>query len=124
MPGLFLLTHKLLKGAGIQNKIVEGTAYASDNPQGQLHAWNLVLLDGKWYHLDTTWNDPVPDRDNEVSYTYYLRTDEQMGRDHTWVKSIRRRARFTATRWPGWREGSFESRSIRTIEAGFGISAL
>lgn len=85
--GYSLLTHKLLKEAGIQNKIVEGTAYASDNPQGQLHAWNLVLLDGKWYHLDTTWNDPVPDRDNEVSYTYYLRTDEQMGRDHTWVKS-------------------------------------
>ncbi|MGE7828099.1 transglutaminase domain-containing protein [Paenibacillus sp. NPDC093718] len=85
--GYSLLTHKLLKGAGIQNKIVEGMAYASDNPQGQLHAWNLVLLDGKWYHLDTTWNDPVPDRDNEVSYTYYLRTDEQMGRDHTWVKS-------------------------------------
>lgn len=85
--GYSLLTHKLLKGAGIQNKIVEGTAYASDNPKGQLHAWNLVLLDGKWYHLDTTWNDPVPDRDNEVSYTYYLRTDEQMGRDHTWVKS-------------------------------------
>lgn len=85
--GYSLLTHKLLKGAGIQNKIVEGTAYTSDNPKGQLHAWNLVLLDGKWYHLDTTWNDPVPDRDNEVSYTYYLRTDEQMGRDHTWVKS-------------------------------------
>ena len=37
--------------------------------------------------MDTTWDDPVPDRDNEVSYTYYLRTDEQMGRDHTWIKS-------------------------------------
>ncbi|MGG3283667.1 transglutaminase domain-containing protein [Paenibacillus solani] len=85
--GYSLLTYKLLKEAGIQNKIVEGTAYASDNPKGQQHAWNLVLLDGKWYHLDTTWDDPVPDRDNEVSYTYYLRTDEQMGRDHTWIKS-------------------------------------
>lgn len=85
--GYSLLTHKLLKEAGIENKIVEGTAYSPDNPKGQLHAWNLVLLDGKWYHMDTTWDDPVPDRPNEVSYTYYLRTDKQMGRDHTWVKS-------------------------------------
>lgn len=85
--GYSLLTHKLLKEAGIQNKIVEGTAYPEGNPQGQLHAWNLVLLDGKWYHLDTTWNDPVPDRDGAVSYTYYLRSDVQMRKDHTWTKS-------------------------------------
>lgn len=85
--GYSLLTYKLLKEAGIQNKIVEGTAYTEGNPKGQLHAWNLVLLEGKWYHLDTTWNDPVPDRDGTVSYTYYLRNDAQMGRDHTWIKS-------------------------------------
>ncbi|MGG1880264.1 transglutaminase domain-containing protein [Paenibacillus cisolokensis] len=84
--GYALLTHKLLKEAGITNKIVEGTAYSSDNPRGQLHAWNLVQLGGKWYHLDTTWNDPLPDRKGEVSYTYYLRTDKQMSKDHTWVK--------------------------------------
>ena len=70
--GYSLLTHKLLKGAGIPEQNRGGTA--SDNPQGQLHAWNLVLLDGKWYHLDTTWNDPVPDRDNEVSL-YVLSPD-------------------------------------------------
>lgn len=23
------------------------------------HIWNLVELDGKWYHLDATWDDPV-----------------------------------------------------------------
>lgn len=85
--GYSLLTYKLLKESGIQNKIVEGTAYAEGNPQGQLHAWNLVLVDGKWYHLDTTWNDPVPNRDGTVSYTYYLRNDAQMGKDHTWTKS-------------------------------------
>lgn len=85
--GYSLLTYKLLKEAGIQNKIVEGTAYAEGNPQGQLHAWNLVLVDGKWYHLDTTWNDPVPNRDGEVSYAYYLKNDAQMGKDHTWIKS-------------------------------------
>lgn len=23
------------------------------------HAWNALLLDGKWYHLDATWDDPI-----------------------------------------------------------------
>lgn len=85
--GYSLLTHKLLKETGIHNKIVEGTAFSESSPEGQLHAWNLVLLDGKWYHLDTTWNDPVPDREGSVNYTYYLRTDKQMRKDHTWTKS-------------------------------------
>ena len=25
------------------------------------HIWNLVYLDGKWYHLDLTWDDPISD---------------------------------------------------------------
>lgn len=23
------------------------------------HIWNVLQLDGKWYHLDVTWNDPI-----------------------------------------------------------------
>ena len=25
------------------------------------HVWNAVYLDGKWLHLDLTWDDPVSD---------------------------------------------------------------
>ena len=85
--GYSLLTYKLLKEAGITNRIVEGTAFSESSPQGQLHAWNLVKLGEQWYHLDTTWNDPVPNRDGKVSYTYYLRSDQQMSKDHTWTKN-------------------------------------
>lgn len=84
--GYSLLTYKLLLGAGIPNKIVEGKA----KPEGgvsQSHAWNLVQLDGRWYHLDTTWDDPSPSTDDEVSTVYYMRTDAQMRRDHSWIKS-------------------------------------
>ncbi|MCK8487172.1 transglutaminase [Paenibacillus sp. MBLB2552] len=77
--GYALLTYELLKEAGIENRLVEGTA------GDQLHAWNLVRLDNRWYHLDTTWDDPVPDVPQRVNYTYYLRTDEQMRKDHIWV---------------------------------------
>ncbi|CAM3035561.1 transglutaminase domain-containing protein [Paenibacillus sediminis] len=78
--GYSLLTYKMLKSAGITNIIVEGQA------GGQLHAWNLVLLGGKWYHLDTTWDDPLPDQ-GEVHTAYYLRTDVQMKKDHSWTKT-------------------------------------
>ncbi|MBT2291045.1 transglutaminase [Paenibacillus albidus] len=84
--GYSLLTYKLLLEAGIPNKIVEGTA-KPEGGRSQSHAWNLVLLDGRWYHLDTTWDDPLPDKAGAVSTSYYMRTDAQLRRDHTWVKS-------------------------------------
>lgn len=76
--GYTLLTYKLLKHAGIDNMIVEGSA------GNQLHAWNLVSLGGNWYHLDTTWDDPAPDMPGVVKYGYYMRTDEQLRKTHTW----------------------------------------
>ncbi|KGE20981.1 transglutaminase domain-containing protein [Paenibacillus wynnii] len=83
--GYSLLTYKMLKEAGINNRIVEGTA-RPEGGRSQSHAWNLVQLDGRWYHLDTTWDDPSPDQAGAVSTAYYLRTDNQMRADHTWNK--------------------------------------
>ncbi|MGN7765162.1 transglutaminase domain-containing protein [Paenibacillus sp. 22594] len=84
--GYSLLTYKLLLGAGIPNKIVEGTARPAGRP-AQSHAWNLVQLDGHWYHLDTTWDDPTPSPEGGISTLYYMRTDAQMRHDHSWTKS-------------------------------------
>lgn len=35
------------------------------------HIWNLVYLDGKWFHLDLTWDDPISDV-NISRDTYFL----------------------------------------------------
>lgn len=42
------------------------------------HAWNMVQVDGEWYHVDTTWDDPVPDLGNHVSYDSFLVSDARL----------------------------------------------
>lgn len=77
--GYALLALKLLQSLGMDALYVTGDVYTGG------HAWNLVNVDGQWYHLDTTWNDPVPDRGKGVRYTYFLANDTQMKQDHAWI---------------------------------------
>ena len=41
------------------------------------HIWNLVYLDGKWYHLDLTWDDPISEI-NVNRDTYFLITSDKL----------------------------------------------
>lgn len=68
---------------GIDSKIITGLSLKS----GEGHAWNLVSLGGKWYQVDTTWDDPVPDQTGMVQYSYFLMTDTIVAADHGWKKS-------------------------------------
>lgn len=55
------------------------------------HIWNLVYLDGKWYHLDLTWDDPISDI-NINRDTYFLIDTETLEKindgTHSFDKSI------------------------------------
>ena len=42
------------------------------------HSWNMIQLDGDWYHLDTTWMDTS----DGINYTYFLADDEQIAFTH------------------------------------------
>ncbi len=74
--GYAVLTYNMLNKLGIPVKLVFGSS------NSQSHVWNMVKLDDYWFHLDTTWDDPVPDK-NIVSYNYYMLTDEEIMKDHT-----------------------------------------
>lgn len=56
------------------------------------HAWNLVNIDGKWYHVDLTWDDPSPNIAGFVDHQYFLVTDEEISAGdephHHWVTDI------------------------------------
>jgi len=48
------------------------------------HIWNAVYIDGKWYHLDLTWDDPVLTSGKDtLEYTFFLITTEEMERLET-----------------------------------------
>jgi len=64
--------------AGLESHFVIGTA------DGVEHAWNLVKVDGEWYHLDATWNDPLPDQGNQETHSYFNVSDEVMSASHQW----------------------------------------
>jgi uncharacterized protein YjdB len=82
--GYALLAYKMLNKAGVQTRIVVGMV---DGSTVENHAWNLVNLYGKWYQLDCTWDDPVPDIPKRVSYDYYNLTDAKLSEDHDWNSS-------------------------------------
>lgn len=39
--------------------LVDGHAKADPYSDGEAHMWNFVQVDGAWYAVDVTWNDPV-----------------------------------------------------------------
>ncbi len=65
----------LCYSVGINCAQVYGTA------DGGPHMWNLVEIDGKWYHTDTTWDDPIGG-DGRVYYDYYNLSWNEMKKDH------------------------------------------
>lgn len=78
----------LIEGRGVCNGYARTFKYLMDRLgvpviflESSDHAWNLVCVDGKWYQIDTTWDDPVlEDGTQLLNYTYFCITDEEMNR--------------------------------------------
>lgn len=45
----------------------------------EIHIWNLVKLDNKWYHLDLTWDDPTNQTEKDlIIHSYFLIDTEKL----------------------------------------------
>lgn len=75
----------LMNEIGIENTIVIGVGTNSKN-QTENHAWNYVKLNGQWYAVDVTWDDPIitggGKLTNKARYEYFLRGSRTMNKNH------------------------------------------
>ncbi len=46
---------------GVYDLLLERVGIKNSTANNDTHIWNIVYLGGKWYHIDSTWGDPVPD---------------------------------------------------------------
>lgn len=77
----------MAKQAGLKTRFLTGKSLKN----GEDHMWNMVKVMGGWYHIDTTWDDPIinfSDRDIEniedfVIYDYFLKSDAEIKKSRT-----------------------------------------
>ncbi len=72
----------LCQSVGIECLLVSGigTTSLSSGP----HMWNMVKVDGKWYHIDVTWDDPLTTSGKPtLRYDYFLISEAKIKEDHT-----------------------------------------
>ena len=52
--------------------------------QSMAHAWNMIVLDGEYYQVDVTWDDPTWDRVGQAMHTYMFRSDNAFAGHSGW----------------------------------------
>ncbi|EOS74189.1 hypothetical protein C817_04734 [Dorea sp. 5-2] len=75
--------YSLAYGAMLQKA---GIAFDYTTSEAMNHMWNYVQIDGAWYHVDVTWDDPTvqevkapSDRKGSVQHRYFLNSDKKIG---------------------------------------------
>jgi len=83
------LFYIMLKDAGIESRIIlkdtgnqPSKGASAKDGKWMNHTWNEVKLDGKWYHVDLTWNDSTGQ-----PLSYFLKSSSVFSADHKWDKS-------------------------------------
>ena len=64
-----------LSEMGYDNYKVATTNGKDEKTQG--HVWNAVFVDGRWLHLDLTWDDPVSSDNKDYLYHKYFLIDTE-----------------------------------------------
>lgn len=68
--------------SGVESRVISGSSTFGFGEGA--HAWNQVKINYIWYHIDVTWDDPIPDQPGLIRYDFYLKGDFMMQQTHQW----------------------------------------
>lgn len=77
----------LMDSVGLKSVVVNGS---SENSNGFIdgensgHAWNVLWVMGKPYHVDFTFDANLTSKKDIIRYDYYNLSDDQIRKDHTY----------------------------------------
>lgn len=54
---------------------------------GEAHNWNMIELEGNWYHVDCTWGAGFGGVDGRCTWAYLFASDTQLGKTHSWDRT-------------------------------------
>ncbi len=72
----------LCRSVGIQTLYVHGASINPSTGATEGHAWNIVQIDGQYYHTDATWDDAGEPKENDIHYAWFDLTTAQIQQDH------------------------------------------
>ncbi|MGL5440551.1 MAG: transglutaminase domain-containing protein [Filifactoraceae bacterium] len=79
--GYAVLGHRMLLAAGFKDVLTVGGFGINAGKSPVEHRWNMIRLDGQWYHIDFTFNDNGSDVTR-----FLLKKDDLMSENHMWDK--------------------------------------
>ena len=82
--GIARMTKMLCDLCDVPCIIIHGTS--NGNGCVEEHAWNLVQINGKWIHIDITWDITIGG--GEKRYDYFGLTDSEISLTHSWNKAL------------------------------------
>lgn len=59
----------LCNASGIRCHNISGSA------GGENHQWNIICIDGKWLYTDVTWDDPISNSGDILTYDYFAKSE-------------------------------------------------
>ncbi|MDR1410158.1 MAG: hypothetical protein LBJ12_07865 [Oscillospiraceae bacterium] len=71
----------LLEALGVETVLTTGNA-TNNAGKTEAHMWNTVKVDGAWYQLDVTWDDPGETNNDGWRYDYFNVTDKEISGTH------------------------------------------
>ncbi len=71
--------------ANKNEKLIDDSQWETAAYRKQSHGWNIVEIDGNWYHIDVTWDNPANNKvSGNIEYDYFLISNDQMSKLRNW----------------------------------------